>query len=326
MRLIMLILGCFLHAYAQAETNMLQPSDAFNAGKDFANTAKAGAANQVNNQTGTQNLPYYSTNAPETGHFQGGKGLVGTFGTNKQTGCKTSRAESDFLQQECDAVNFLSKNSTQRQKFVIDKKTDPLLVGSKDVINSPGSIPGASTQQCRVVTETKPATYTKEACTEAYGLENLSCSKILTIKQNPGCTPGQYLGRILKNICPRCSDPYIVGDVHCSGTDQGYTISVWTSKTPDGNAVFQRMVNARAIPGNVGLSQGNTLIGDFGNRCHFPLYYSQTCNDQTCTMQLSLIGSTCNGQSFSAPGSYQIPFTYSDSWEDQCTALDARLQ
>lgn len=153
------------------------PADAFNAGKDFANTGKGAAGNMVNGTTGSQQLPNYGTTAPETANFQGGKNLIGAVGTNKQVGCESYRAPNAFQQQECDAVNFLSKTPATRPKYTIDKATDPLLTGSKSLINNPGSVPGASTQQCRVERVKNPATFITETCTESQTLETVKCKR-----------------------------------------------------------------------------------------------------------------------------------------------------
>ncbi len=311
-----------LHAQDPIRT----PADAFNAGKAFAQEGKTAASGKVNRSTGIAELPHYSATAPEAEFFQHGRNPLGGAGMNKQAECATRRSLNGFAQQECDAVNFLVKNPTERPKYTMDKKTDPLLTGSKETIEKPGPIPGDTNQQCRVETITTPGTFITETCTETYGLDNPTCDKVLIIKQNPGCTSGQFLGRVLKNICPNCLDPYIVADVYCAGSEQGYTMSVWTSTTSDGNSPRTRFVSNHPVPGRVGLSQDNTFIGDFGRGCHFPLYYSQSCNEKNCDMTLSLIGSTCNGSDFAAPGNYQIPFTYTDSWDDQCVSLDGRTR
>lgn len=71
-------------ASAVSAEEIKTPADAFNAGKNFANTGKGAAGNTVNGTTGSQTLPYYSTTAPETAHFQEGRNLIGGAGTNKQ--------------------------------------------------------------------------------------------------------------------------------------------------------------------------------------------------------------------------------------------------
>ncbi|HHV7523713.1 TPA: hypothetical protein ACUNF5_005238 [Burkholderia orbicola] len=168
---------------------MKSQGDAFNAGKDFANAGKGTAGSQINSGTGSQNLPYYGTSAPESANYNGGRNLIGGAGSQKQADCLTSHAPNGFAQQECDAVNFLSKNSTSRPKYVIDKTKDPLLTGSKDVIGNPGTVPGASSQQCRVVREKHPASYITETCTETQKIENQSCAKALQVTVQMNCQP-----------------------------------------------------------------------------------------------------------------------------------------
>lgn len=168
-------------------------ADAFNAGKEFATKGKDAAAQTLQSGTGAENLPYYTTEAPEGAHFQGGRNLIGSIGNNKQMECKHSRAGTGFAQQECDAVNFLSKNPTTRKKFKIDKNTDPILVGSKKIIDNPGSVPGALKQNCRIEKVTRPATTLSHTCTEAQTLEEQKCRRTLLVGCDPerdGCDQG----------------------------------------------------------------------------------------------------------------------------------------
>lgn len=202
---------------ASAQT-ITTPADAFNAGKDFANTGKGVAGGKINGATGSNVLPYYSTTAPETANFQEGRNLIGGAGTNKQIQCETYKAPNAFQQQECDAVNFMSKNPTQRPKFTIDKQTDPILTGSKGVINNPGSIPGASTQQCRVERVKNPATYITETCTETQTLEDLSCKRVLKVACDPerdgcdqgGIVPNSWAGDMATSFTPDGAGNYIL--------------------------------------------------------------------------------------------------------------------
>lgn len=204
-----------LMACAASAQQISTPADAFNAGKDFANTGKTAASGKVNSATGTGTLPNFSTTAPETANYQNGRAPIGGAGQNKQVECKTSKAANGFDQQECDAVNFLSKNSTTRPKFNIDKTTDPLMVGSKTIVGNPGSIPGSSNQQCRVEKVKNPATYITETCTESMTTEVLSCDEKML-----GCT---VTGRKLE--CRPVSATCIAGasscctvNIQCSGT------------------------------------------------------------------------------------------------------------
>lgn len=214
-----ILLGAVLAAFGVANAQTMgSPADAFNAGKEFANAGKGVASGQVNGATGSSVLPNYGTSAPESSIFQGGRNLIGGAGTSKQAQCENYRAPNAFQQQECDAVNFITKNASQRPKFNIDKKTDPLLVGSKGIISNPGSTPGASTQQCRVERVKNPATYITETCTETQTLENLSCKRVLKVACDPdrdgcdqgGIVPNSWTGDMSTSFTPDGAGNYIL--------------------------------------------------------------------------------------------------------------------
>ena len=195
-----------------------KPADAFNVGKDFANSGKNVAGAKINNATGASALPYYGTSAPETANFQEGRNLIGGAGSNKQIQCETYLAPNAFRQQECDAVNFMSKTPASRPKFTIDKQTDPIMTGSRGVINNPGTTAGASTQQCRVQRVTNPATYITETCTETQTLENLSCKRVLQVACDPaldgcdqgGIVPNSWSGDMSTSFTPDGAGNYIL--------------------------------------------------------------------------------------------------------------------
>lgn len=172
-----LILIWFMAMQVSSAQQMNTPADAFDAGKDFANTGKGTAGHTVDSKTGRQQLPYYGTTAPETDHFQGGKNLIGSVGTQKQITCQAHRASTAWAQQPCDAVNFLSKNPTTRPQYKIDKKTDPILTASKKGIDHPGTIPGQTAQGCHIEQIKHPATWITETCTESQTLETVRCRR-----------------------------------------------------------------------------------------------------------------------------------------------------
>lgn len=217
MKRLLILSACLLAAAACAQT-LATPAEAFQAGKEFANQGKGAAARQVNGAAAAGALPYYGTTAPESANFQGGRQLIGAAGTGKQIDCQTRQAGSGFKQQECDAVNFMSKNPTSRPKFTLDQKTDPVLTGSRSVIQQPGAVPGASTQQCRVERIRNPATYLGETCTETQTLENLSCKRVLQVlcdAQRDGCdqggiVPNSWAGDMATSLTPDGSGNYIL--------------------------------------------------------------------------------------------------------------------
>lgn len=167
------------------------PEAAFQAGKDFAGHGKNAAAGAINSTTGQQNLPFYNANAPESADFGNGMGAVGAAGSQKQITCQSYKAGSAFDQQECDAVNFMTRNPGERQKFKIDKNKDPLMTGSKNLIANPGAAQGSDTQQCHIEQTKIPGKTTTETCSETQTLRDQSCQKVLSVDVQMSCQPAE---------------------------------------------------------------------------------------------------------------------------------------
>lgn len=212
-----------------ADPPIQTPADAFQAGKTFGQSGKNSAAGKVNNTTGSQNLPNYTTNAPQSANFANGKGNLGAAGNTKLADCQNKVSGNAMDQQECDAVNFLSKNPSTRPKFIIDKKTDPLLTGSASTIKNPGTTPGSSNQQCRVETVTTPATYKTESCEQSIVTQSFTCQKTLI----PQCA---YTGANITGSSTSQSGAFITPSITPSGTPglYNYRLEVIRSCGGDG--------------------------------------------------------------------------------------------
>lgn len=179
----MAVAACAMILASAVAAQVKTTADAFSMGKDFAKTGSKAAGGTVNSSSGSKNLPNFTTTAPESSNFAGGKGNVGAAGHAKMINCETSHSPDAFTQQECEAVNFLAKNPSTRPKFDIDKKKDPILTGSGDIIKNPGLIPGTNGQQCHVVTTNVPATMTEQTCEQSITTTNIVCKRTL----NPQC-------------------------------------------------------------------------------------------------------------------------------------------
>ncbi len=298
---------------ASAQT-ITTPADAFNAGKDFANTGKGSAANTINGATGSQHLPNYGTTAPETSNFQNGRALIGGNGMSKQLACQTYKAPNGFQQQECDAVNFLSKNSSTRPKYTIDKKTDPLLTGSKTLINSPGSVPGASSQQCRVERVKNPATYITETCTESQTLENVTCSRkaVVSVTTAQNCTPGTYYGWAASACASRDCDRYTAA-AYCDG---GGALRIYVFAAGNTKENWGRNCSASASGMPINLNSDGTGGGGFSGTTNF-----HRCNNGCCGgFSGSVTGNGCTGDDCTAT----VAFTSGASWDGR-SAIPANL-
>lgn len=59
------------------------------------------------------------------------------------------------------------------------------MTGSGGVINGPGNVPGAPTQQCRMERVKNSVTHITETYTEVQTLENLSCERVFKVVCDP---------------------------------------------------------------------------------------------------------------------------------------------
>jgi len=191
----LLLLACLSIAFPSLAQTITTTADAFKAGQDFSNSTagSAAATATINTTTGTANVPKYNTSPPETSVYAGGKALIGGAGSTKQANCKGFKAATAYDQQDCDAVNYMTKQPSEHPKFVIDKKTDPLMVNSKSTIASPGTIPGSGTSACHIEKTTVPGTFSTVTCVEAFTSEPLTCNRVLTVacaESADGCDQG----------------------------------------------------------------------------------------------------------------------------------------
>jgi hypothetical protein len=174
-----------LSALAGAAHAGMTPAEAFNQGKTFGNTGKGGAGGTVSGASGAANVPKYNTSCPGVRLLQQRQGFAG-HGRDQQadrTASPTSAANA-YDQQECDAVNFLSKNPSVRP-IVPLSKTDPIITGSDPVIKNPGTAPASGTGQvCRTVTQNNPGEYVTETCTTARKTDFSECDNTLDIQIN----------------------------------------------------------------------------------------------------------------------------------------------
>lgn len=152
---------------------------AFDAGKDFGQQQKGTLKGNVSTDGAQKNIPNYTTSTQETTLFNNGQGSLFTPGRSKVNNCATGpKADSNYNQQECDAVNFLAKNPQQRPQINIDKN-DPLVTGSTQIINNAKNTGGFS--GCKNTVVTKPAIYEDGMCHEGNQLDTVDCSSTLSV-------------------------------------------------------------------------------------------------------------------------------------------------
>lgn len=188
MKRLALILGLSM---ATATTWGYDATSAFDAGKDFGQQQKGKVSGMVSTDGAQKNIPNYTESAKESSLFSSGKGNLFSPAKGKLNGCATGpKADNNYNQQECDAVNFLAKNPSQRPQINIDKN-DPIITGGKQIIDNANTNGGFS--GCKNVTTTKPAIYEEGMCHEGNRLDQVTCENTLTVfceAPSDGCDNG----------------------------------------------------------------------------------------------------------------------------------------
>lgn len=187
---------------AQAITT---PGQAFEAGKVFANSpkGKAAAAAPAASASATAGVPKYSPTKPaESSAYQDGKKLIGSNGMTKQANCVGYLAGNAYEQQECNAINFLKRLPGERASFVVDPRSDRMIINSKATVRSPGVIAATSTSVCTMERVAIPGTFLAETCQESQTIARVQCNKVLVVAcpdPSDGCdaggiVPGSWAG------------------------------------------------------------------------------------------------------------------------------------
>lgn len=157
-------------------------TNAFNTGKEVASQQSSSISKQITTDK-AQQVPNYTTNSKESSLYQDGQGAISPSASAKVVDCKTSKASSDYNQQECDAVNFLSKNPSVRPQYSITS-SDSLITSSKQIISNATTT--ASYSGCTTSTVAGTTTYESVMCNIGKSVEQATCKKNLSVT----CTSG----------------------------------------------------------------------------------------------------------------------------------------
>ena len=177
----LLCLGGAIPVLSHAVTPVEQ---AFIDGQAAAQSATSSASTNITNGTIATTVNSfdpsyynYSGTAPEAGYFMGGSGDTITPGAGKVTACQTGPVNPNaFLQQNCEAINYMVQNPTTRPQFTINPD-DPMILNSKQITANAGTLaaqslgfadPSAvgSFTACQTTTTSTSPTYTAEVCNE----------------------------------------------------------------------------------------------------------------------------------------------------------------
>lgn len=194
--LMLLYLGGAIQALSHAATPLEQ---AFIDGQATAQSATPSASTNITNGTiattvNSFNPSYYnfSSSAPEAGYFMGGNGDTTTPGAGKVTACQTGPVNPNaFLQQNCEAINYMARNPTTRPQFTLTPG-DPNVARTRSIEANPATLAANSLGYaspsaigafagCTTQTITTPPTYTTEVCNEYLNATSHMCTVGRTI-------------------------------------------------------------------------------------------------------------------------------------------------
>lgn len=317
----------FLIVLAASASAWADPlADAFSQGGQLGRSGNAQARGSVTDDAARSTVPNYTTNPPQTSLYGSG-GLSAPAGAAVGNCALTPGQGSSYADQACNATNFSQTNPGQRPNFTIGPN-DPLLVRSKAIANDPQSIAGniaGSYSACTTQTATSPDIYETRTCNQYRTFETLTCNKILIVTpyQTPGCSPGQFLTRVTADPCPGCID-YLGYDFSCGAGD--YLMHAFTILKSDGSVYMD--LGSQYVPGTLNTTipqtQGPSQID--GYFC-YQTYYSQSCSGASCSIG-AWFYNPCQGTSYYGANTFLMPTTvgFTDSWDNQCAALEARTQ
>ena len=293
---------------------------------ETAASGNTAAQGQINTNTAQSNVPGYTANPPQASYF-GNPGISAPAAAAANACAGGPGNAAGFGAQACNAVNFSQTNPTLRPNFTI-APNDPLLAGGKTITADPQAIAGniaGSYSDCTVQTSTQPDIFQTEICHQYRTMDTLSCDKVLIVTpiQTPGCSAGQFLTRVTANPCPACVD-YLAYDFTCGAND--YVMHVFTINKSTG-CVYTDLGTLN-VPGTLNAqipkTPGPTQIN--GYYC-YQTYYSQSCSGTNCSIG-AWFSNPCQGTSYYGVSTFAMPTTvsFTDTWDDQCAALEARAQ
>lgn len=300
-------------------------SDAFNQGAAMGRSGNAAARTQINPTTAQGTVPGYTTSPPQASYF-GGAGL-GSQAAAATSACAAAGNGNTTGAQACNAVNFSQTNPTRRPTFSI-APNDPLLTRARTITANPQSIAGniAGTYSgCSVQTTTTPDRFETALCHQYRTTETLTCDKVLIVTPvlTPGCSDGEFLTRVTADPCPACID-YLAFDFSCAV--DSYRMHAFTIDKGSGEVYMD--LGTQNVPGalntQIPKTPGPSRIDGF--YC-YQTFYSQSCTGANCSIG-AWFANPCQGTSFEGMSTFAMPtrVSFTDTWDNQCSALEARAR
>lgn len=232
-------MACAICSSFAAADSTYDQSKAFNDGKSYRGANDGIKANI--NSSALNNVP--GQDAETTNQL---KNMYGTdiknAGGNKSLACATYQPGSDaYKNQECDAINYINNNPSQKPNYTIDKTYDPIIVRGNNVTNAPqaytsgaAGLSGSYTA-CTDKTTNLPAQYNTERCEIGHEITEGYCPTTLKVTYTwqlftgqPGadtrygrCPAGQYRGDQFPNPYVRYETETVSCAAYALGTGSG---------------------------------------------------------------------------------------------------------
>lgn len=300
-------------------------SDAFNQGAAMGRSGNAAARTQINPTTAQGTVPGYTTSPPQASYF--GSAGLGSQASAATSACAAAGNGNTTGAQACNAVNFSQTNSTRRPTFSI-APNDPLLTRARTITADPQSIAGniAGTYSgCSVQTTTTLDRFETALCHQYRTTETLTCDKVLIVTPvlTPGCSDGEFLTRVTADPCPACID-YLAFDFSCAV--DSYRMHAFTIDKGSGEVYMD--LGTQNVPGalntQIPKTPGPSRIDGF--YC-YQTFYSQSCSGANCSIG-AWFANPCQGTSFEGVSTFAMPtrVSFTDTWDNQCSALEARAR
>ena len=300
-------------------------SDAFNQGAAMGRSGNAAARTQINPTTAQGTVLGYTTSPPQASYF--GSAGLGSQAAAATSACAAAGNGNTTGAQACNAVNFSQTNPTRRPTFSI-APSDPLLMRARTITADPQSIAGniAGTYSgCSVQTTTTPDRFETALCHQYRTTETLTCDKVLIVTPvlTPGCSDGEFLTRVTADPCPACID-YLAFDFSCAV--DSYRMHAFTLDKGSGEVYMD--LGTQNVPGalntQIPKTPGPSRIDGF--YC-YQTFYSQSCSGANCNIG-AWFANPCQGTSFEGVSTFAMPtrVSFTDTWDNQCSALEARAR
>jgi hypothetical protein len=326
-------------------------SDAFSQGSALGRSGNSTARGAIRTPAAPSLVPHYTTNPAEASYFSG-PGLGAPAAARLDACAATSSAGNRTPDPACEAVTFSQTNPAQRPNFSI-APNDPLLARSRAIRTDPHAIAGnlaGTYSACTVQTVAQPAIFESALCHQARTTETLTCDRTLLIQvtEQHTCFPGTWFGNFWVNtwgngeVGRRYAG--IVVNAYCQpGGTQRLSLHAICTESPCAGAA---QIDVDAASGAPSPQTFTHFIGrswyqtDLFNRVD---YRGGSCSDTECRFdfctryeaeETSCWESECRTTQVNytlACGTFVFPrprsiVTVTDTWDGQCTALEARTR